>query len=271
MTQTQRILAAILNEYPTALRRFLAPSIPRCAWHIDLVRDAVGARATVVDVGGAVSLFAPGCAAIGMKTILIDDQFDDPYDREVGAAKREAVARVIKPRGVLVMRRDIGVDGVGVPSESADAFTSFGVIEHLNRSPKAALHEMWKGLRPHGLLLVGAPNCANIRKRVSAVRGRSKWSRMADWYERAVFRGHVREPDVEDLLYIARDLGVKKPKILGRNWMGVESPRRFVHVAAEVADRALRLRPQLCSDIYLLARKLPDDAASSHLASSRAA
>jgi SAM-dependent methyltransferase len=258
MTPTERILAAMLNEYPARLRKFLAPSVRRCAWHIDLVRNAVGSSATVVDVGGSVSLFAPGCAAVGMRAILIDDQFDDPYDREIGAAKREALARVIRPRGVLLMRRDIGIDGVGIPGESVDAFTSFDVLEHLNRSPKAVLHEMWKGLRPGGLLLIGTPNCANLRKRISALSGRAKWSSMQDWYERPVFRGHVREPDVDDLRYLARDLGLPRATVIGRNWMGVQSPRPLVRAATRLGDRLLRLRPQLCSNIYLLGRKLPE-------------
>jgi SAM-dependent methyltransferase len=155
-----------------------------------------------------------------------------------------------------VMRRDIGADGIGIPPESADAFTSFHVLEHLNRSPKAALHEMWKALRPGGILLIGTPNSANLRKRISAVFGRAKWSSMQDWYERPVFRGHVREPDVDDLRYIARDLRIADAPVIGRNWMGTESTRPLRRAAANLADRILRLRPQLCSDIYLLGRKL---------------
>jgi SAM-dependent methyltransferase len=252
---TQSVLSAVLAEYPPLLRRAFAPSLPRTAWHIETVREAAGEGATVVDVGGAVSLFAPACAALGMRAILIDDQFDDPYDREVSDAKREVLARVIRPLGVIVMRRDIGADGVGIPPESADAFTSFHVLEHLSRSPKAALHEMWKALRPGGVLLIGTPNSANLRKRISALFGRAKWSSMQDWYELPVFRGHVREPDVDDLRYIARDLRIDEVRVAGRNWMGTESPRPLRRAAARMADRALRLRPQLCSDIYLLGRK----------------
>ena len=32
---------------------------------------------------------------------------------------------------------------------------------------------------------------------------------MAHWYEPELFRGHVREPDVDDLRYIARDMGLE--------------------------------------------------------------
>ena len=254
-SRTERVLAEVLDQYPPLLRRFFAPAIERTAWHIDLVRKLVGEKGAVVDVGGAVSLFSPGCAALGMRAVLIDDQFDDPYNREIGAAKRETVARVIRPLGVMVMRRDIGADGVGIPPESVDAFFSYGVLEHLNRSPKASLHEMWKGLRPGGALVIGTPNCANVRKRFSAVLGHTRWSSMDDWYERPVFRGHVREPSVGDLRYMARDLRIDDVQVLGRNWAGTESPRPLRRAVARVIDRALRLRPTLCSDIYLIGRK----------------
>lgn len=255
MTSTHRLLEGILQQYPGLLRRHLAASIPAHAWHIDLVRSAVGDHATVVDVGGAVSLFSVGCAQVGMTAILMDDQFGDPFDRAVAAAKREALEGVIVPSGVQIVRRDIGRDGIGLLPESVDAITSFGVLEHLHDSPKDSLHEMWKALRPDGLLLIGTPNCANLMKRIRAVRGKAKWSRMQDWYERPVFRGHVREPDVEDLLYIARDLGIEDVAVLGRNWMGLDNPNPWLRRTARAADRLLRLRPQLCSDIYLVGRK----------------
>jgi hypothetical protein len=43
---------------------------------------------------------------------------------------------------------------------------------------------------------------------------------MDDWNEREQFRGHVREPDVGDLQYIARDPGLRQVRIVGRNWAG---------------------------------------------------
>ena len=78
---------------------------------------------------------------------------------------------------------------------------------------------------------------------------------MADWYDRPVFRGHVREPIVGDLLYIARDMGLVDVTIMGRNWLAYQARNPKVRRAAPYVDRILQRRPTLCSDIYLLGRK----------------
>jgi hypothetical protein len=95
----------------------------------------------------------------------------------------------------------------------------------------------------------------NLRKRLSVPFGKGKWSEMRDWYEPAEFRGHVREPDVDDLAYIARDMGLVSTKILGRNWMGHVSASRAVQWATKFVDIPLRSFPSFCSDIYLVGKK----------------
>ena len=69
------------------------------------------------------------------------------------------------------------------------------------------------------------------------------------------FRGHVREPDVDDLHCIARDLGLEEVEIVGRNWAGLLSPNPWVRRLAVVAGPVLIHRPSLCSDLYLIGRK----------------
>jgi hypothetical protein len=85
--------------------------------------------------------------------------------------------------------------------------------------------------------------------------GYGKWSQMNHWYQAEFFRGHVREPDVDDLHYIARDMGLIEVEILGRNWAGYMNDRRVIRIGTALIDSLLRLRPSLCSDIYLVARK----------------
>jgi hypothetical protein len=75
---------------------------------------------------------------------------------------------------------------------------------------------------------------------------------MTEWYEEARFRGHVREPDVADLRYIARDMQLKDIEIHGRNWLGYKSRFGFVRMATHIADVPLRAFPSLCSDLYLV-------------------
>jgi hypothetical protein len=106
-----------------------------------------------------------------------------------------------------------------------------------------------------GIFILGVPNRANLRKRLSVPVGYGKWSSMKDWYEVTEFRGHVREPDVDDLRYIARDLGIVDWRIYGRNWTGYSSPKRSVRMATYVCDLPLRFLPTLCGEIYLVGKK----------------
>ncbi len=129
-------------------------------------------------------------------------------------------------------------------------------MEHWHRSPKRLFAAIIESLVPGGLFIVGVPNVVNLRKRITVPLGRGKWSQMAHWYETERFRGHVREPDVDDLRYIARDMNLTDVEILGRNWAGYLSRNRWMQLATALIDRPLRLRPSLCSDLYLIGRKV---------------
>jgi hypothetical protein len=94
-----------------------------------------------------------------------------------------------------------------------------------------------------------------MRKRITVPLGVGKWSEMQDWYETVKFRGHVREPDVSDLMYIARDMGLVDIAIHGRNWLGYYSANPAIRFATRIVDYPLRLKPSLCSDIYLIGKK----------------
>jgi len=80
---------------------------------------------------------------------------------------------------------------------------------------------------------------------------------MEEWYEEPEFRGHVREPDVADLRYIALDMGLKDVRILGRNWLGYGTRSRFVRLGTWIADRPLQMFPSLCADLYMTGHSPP--------------
>jgi hypothetical protein len=75
---------------------------------------------------------------------------------------------------------------------------------------------------------------------------------MADWYEQEIFRGHVREPDVDDLKYIAKDMQLDNVKILGRNWVGYANKNSVVRKLTRFVDKPMRMFPNICGDIYLV-------------------
>jgi SAM-dependent methyltransferase len=242
-------LAEVEGQYREDLVQWARADHDRQVFQVDLVAQ-LAPGGTVVDLGGGFTTFTIGCAAAGMTAIIVDDFADPAYVDKV-----ESASRVHREHGVQLVTRDLIADGLGMEPRSIDIIASFDSLEHWHNSPKALLAEVVRALRPGGWFFLGVPNALNLRKRIAVPFGRAKWSQMADWYEQPVFRGHVREPDVDDLRYIARDMALVNVQVLGRNWQGLKHPNRRVRRITALIDRPLRSRPSLCSDIYLLGQK----------------
>jgi 2-polyprenyl-3-methyl-5-hydroxy-6-metoxy-1,4-benzoquinol methylase len=245
-------LTRLVGEFPEVMHRRQLGDIPRVAFHLKLaLAGREPSKLAICDVGGGLGLFIVACAALGAQATLIDDFRDDAHLR-IG----EQVLEVYRRYGVETISRDVVADGLGGYDGAFDTITAFATMEHWHHSPKKVFHQMTDALRPQGRFILSAPNCLNIRKRISWVLGTGYWSHIRDWYEPEVFRGHVREPSISDMRYIARDLALRDVCIYGRNWAGYASPSRARRLITPLVDRPLRLRPSLCSTLYLVGSKL---------------
>jgi SAM-dependent methyltransferase len=247
--ESYSLLRDIARQYPDGMSAAQLRDVPRIAFHLKLLTERVPSG-RVADIGGGVGLFSVGAKVLGYDSVLVDD-FRDTVNHEHG----DNALAPHRKHGVEVISRDVIADGVELAPASFDAFTSFDSLEHWHHSPKPLLHQLMQALKPGGWLILGAPNCVNMRKRLTVPWGRGKWSSMQEWYEQPVFRGHVREPDVSDLRYIARDLQLTKTRIIGRNWQGRISPSTLVRTMTAIFDLPLRINPAWCADLYLLGRK----------------
>jgi SAM-dependent methyltransferase len=149
----------------------------------------------------------PACSPLLVllfRRVVVIDDFNDPGDRKRGLATSRFPLH--EKYSVEAVTRDVlqGLDCI----EKFDVITSFDVLEHLHHSPKRLLHDAMRAQRPGGTLIIGVPNCMNLRKRIAWPLGVGRWTTMEEWYEQPIFRSHVREPSVADLHYIARDDGV---------------------------------------------------------------
>lgn len=249
------VLRNVANKYPKDMVDGQVRDIPRISFNIGMPLDAVKPKShtelEICDLGGGVGLFSAGCAAYGMKRVVLIDDFDDSINHRGG----DSLLNLHRSLGVEIIARDVVDKGIHDIEGMFDIITTFDSMEHWHNSPKRLFHQVVQKLKPGGILVIGVPNCVNLRKRLTVPFGAGKWSGMHDWYEMDKFRGHVREPDVSDLLYMAHDLGLVDPKIFGRNWLGYYSTSPFVRLVTKIVDRPLRLMPSLCADIYLVARK----------------
>ncbi len=214
----------------------------------DIFKISLVARpgASLCDIGSGLGAFGPACAALGMKVTVVDD-FRDEVNFSVGGAGFTAH----KKYGVRVISADASI---GLPIRGMfDVTTCFASIEHHHNSPKRMLHSMVDHLVPGGLIVLSAPNAVDIMKRIDTPLGRAKWSRIEEWYEPQEFRGHVREPVVSDLRYIARDLGIADYRIVGRNFIWNRS--RLAKMLLEQVGRVVQHWPSLCTEIFLIGHK----------------
>lgn len=243
-------VADLARQYPPSLVDEQVADIDRIADHIALVADRVGTSVELLDLCGGIGLFSVGCAAVGMRVTLVDD-FGDSNNRPIA---RETL-RIHEKLRVRVLAGDVATSQFDVAPASIDVLTCFDALEHWHHNPRRILHTAFSWLRPGGLLVLQTPNCVNLRKRITVPLGKGKWSPFDHWYREDTFRGHVREPDVSDLRRIGADLGLEQIEILGRNWLGLIGRSGLVLAMTRLIDQPLRLRPSLCSNIYLVGRK----------------
>jgi 2-polyprenyl-3-methyl-5-hydroxy-6-metoxy-1,4-benzoquinol methylase len=252
----KRILTEAANAYPPDMVKEQVRDIPRMLFHISLVLETVAPKTpemlSICDLGGGVGIFSVGCAMLGFKRVVLVDDFKDSINLQVG----DSIFSIHRKHGVQIVSRDVVSEGMGTAvGGSLDAIVTFDSMEHWHNSPKKLFREVMEKLNPGGIFILGTPNCVNLRKRISVPLGIGEWTSMRDWYETETFRGHVREPNVGNLKYIARDMGLTQVKILGRNWQGHLSPKPLFRLASKILDYPLRIRPSLCSNLYMTGRK----------------
>lgn len=248
-------LQRLAHEYPGEMVEDQLLDIPRIAFHLRLALDSVdrteAAGLAICDLGGGVGMFSVACAALGFRRTVLVDDFLDPVNERTG----DSILELHRRHGVEIVSRDLIGRGIADLEGEFDIVTTFDSMEHWHHSPRRLFDQVVGKLKPGGAFVLGAPNCVNLRKRLAVPLGFGKWSSLADWYDEDAFRGHVREPDVDDLRRIAGRMGLEDVSILGRNWLGYYLRNPALRTLARWADFPLRLRPSLCSDIYMTGRK----------------
>ena len=110
---------------------------------------------------------------------------------------------------VHVLALNIETEPLEYPNSFFDLVVFQEVIEHLHNSPKLALDEMKRVLKPGGYLIVSTPNIANLKKRINLLKGNSIHWNLKDYYNykyvsppNREYIGHTREFTLKELSHM---------------------------------------------------------------------
>ena len=232
MTEIDRLYSELYSEYPDEFQSILRLNRSRILWQVGIVSRHVAEGGKLIDIGAGIVPFMLICQKLGYNATVVDDLADDTYQSKASME----VLELFDKSGVRFIKADAFTDDLASVT-NLDMVTSHDSMEHWHNSPKRMFHNFWSKMNSGALFFLGVPNCVNLRKRITVPFGHGKWSQMKDWYEPEIFRGHVREPDVDDLRYIANDLKASRHEIHGRNWIGYRHPSGFVRSLTPVIDR----------------------------------
>lgn len=115
-------------------------------------------------------MFSLVCRALGVARVVLVDDFGDPVNEQLGSG----ILELHRSCGVEVVRWDVVENGLPTDAGVFDLITFFDTIEHWHHSPRRVLHQARAMLRTQGWVIIGVPNCVNLRKRITVPFGYGK-------------------------------------------------------------------------------------------------
>jgi SAM-dependent methyltransferase len=183
---------------------------------------------TILDFGAGPCDKTAMFARLGFTVTAYDDLLD-PW--HLLGDNRQRILDFAAAAGIAYRLPEKGSAPVPFARESFDMVMLHHVLEHLHDSPRQLLTQLVDCVRPGGVLYVSVPNAANIRKRLFLLLGRTNYPPYDTyyWYP-GPWRGHVREYVRNDLVLLARFLGLEVLELKSYNhfWHAVPAALRPV-------------------------------------------
>jgi len=213
-------------------------------WFAHRVAEVYKPLGIFIDIGGALNPVNIILAEMGMHVHVVD--FD--------VSKYQADARfgMLEKAGVNFIESDgLEYHFEEFDDETIDSVGSFHTFEHFHHSPRNLCEAAMQKLKPGGKLVIETPNAANLKKRIGLLFGKTNYLGYSGYYESEKYWLHIREYTVGDFEYLSQRLNFKEWKIFGLNYFGSFYPSHRSMLPLMPIDYAMRIRPGLCSSIFL--------------------
>lgn len=199
--EVEQIYATVVDEYN------VTPLAVRDGWvhrpsgwtliHMQAIAKYLPTGGLLVDIGTGCGIGSRFALKLGARAISVDS-----YE----AAGSSALENV-RLAGAEGYPCDILRDPLPVETGAADCILFSDVIEHMIHSPKSALLEMKRVLKPGGVCIASTPNATRLTVRLKVLLGYSNWPNLREYFHEAGHWGHHHEYTIPDFRFAFEETG----------------------------------------------------------------
>ena len=226
--ELSRLYRAVIEEYNAsplaALRGWTtAPSDNKLREIEEIYARLPHKDSVFLDVGTGQGIPPRFFKKLGYRVVAVDNP----------AAYSQATLENAVLAGIEAFPCDIVSEKLPLADETVDCILCADVIEHLLHSPKFALQEFARVLKPGGVCIVTTPNAVRLSVRIRVVLGISNWPHLRQFFNAPYHKGHHHEYTEAELRFAFRASGFEIAKF------------RYVGTVTGVAvERLEDLQPQ---------------------------
>ena len=171
---------------------------------LKILGEKIRSGCNVLDVGTGMGIAPRFAKKLGANVITLDS-----YQ----ASGSDAIEN-IKNEGIGSIFIDILNDKIPLDDNSIDIIFFGDVIEHLLHSPKRALLEFNRILKPNGVCIASTPNAVRLTVRIKVLLGYSNWSNLNDFWNEDFNSGHHHEYTLDEFRSVFLKTGFLIEKVI---------------------------------------------------------
>lgn len=197
----------------------------RIALDLDLLREYVGKNDRVLELGSVPLLLTVACQYSG-------------YDIQGVDIAPERYEAAINHIGLLVRKCNIELDRLPFADSSFNTILFFEIFEHLRINLIFTMKEVFRVMRPGGILLLSTPNLKSFHGTINFLFRTENFSGAQDiytQYEKLEIKGHmghVREYSAYELSAFLTKIGFRVNEVMYRGSYGsrrIDLPLKLFH------------------------------------------